>query len=153
MPTPPIAYKTVTGRYDGPDGTDLAGLSLRFQPSATVVDASGNVVVPALPITVVTDSSGSFSVNLMVTDAAGTSPTGWTWRLSELFTGGREIDFLVPSSSPASVSFASLSPATGEDVRYAYATTAGLAALDARVATIETEAVSSYHGVHPFLFY
>lgn len=154
MPTPPIAYKTVTGRYDGPDGTDLAGLSLRFIPSDTVTDASGNVVVPALPITVITDFTGAFSVDLMVTDDPSTNPTGWAWRLSELFPGGREIDFFVPAASPASVDFADLTPATDLDVRYAYTSTATTAALDARVTSLEATAAIVNAGavlIHPFV--
>jgi hypothetical protein len=155
VPTPPIPYKTVTGRYDGPDGTDVAGVTLRFIPSTTVVDAGGNVVVPALPITVITDGTGAFSVNLMVTDDPDTNPTGWSWRLSELFPGGREVDFFVPSTSPASVAFADLTPATDIDERYAYTTTATTAALDARMTSLEATAAIVNAGavlIHPYIW-
>lgn len=155
MPTPPIAYKTVTGRYVGPDGTPVAGGPLRFLPSTTVVDADGNVVVPPLPIEVTTDGTGAFSVDLLATDAPGTSPAGWSWRLSELFPPQREIDFLVPAASPASVDFADLTPATDADERYAYTTTATTAALDARVTSLEATAAIVNAGavlLHPFLY-
>jgi hypothetical protein len=152
--TPPLPYKTVSGAYVGPDGAPVAGAALRFIPSATVVDAGGNVVVPPLPITVLTDSSGAFSVNLAVTDDPDTQPDGWTWRLSELFPGGREIDFLVPSASPPAVDFADLAPATDVDVRYAYTLTSTTAALAARVTSLEATAAIVNAGavlIHPFV--
>lgn len=154
MPTPPIPYKTVSGSYIGPDGAPVAGVDLRFIPSATVTDAGGNVVVPALPITVQTDGAGAFSVDLAVTDDPDTSPSDWTWRLSELFPGGREIDFLVPSALPPAVPFGDLTPATDLDVRYSYATTASLAAIDTRVTDLEATAAIVNAGavlIHPFL--
>jgi hypothetical protein len=152
--TPPIPYKTVSGTYVGPDGTPMAGVSLRFIPSATVVDSSGGVVVPALPITVQTNGSGVFTVDLEVTDDPGTQPEGWTWRLSELFPGGREVDFLVPSALPAAVNFADLTPATDVDVRYAYATTASVAVLSDRITDLEATAAIVNAGavlIHPYL--
>lgn len=153
--TPPIPYKTVSGNYVGPDGVPVAGVSLRFIPSATVVDAAGNVVVPALPITVATDGAGHFTVDLAVTDDPDTAPVGWTWRLSELFPGGREVDFLVPSALPPAVDFADLTPATDVDVRYAYATTASVAAVDARVTSLEATAAIVNAGavlIHPYIW-
>jgi hypothetical protein len=152
--TPPIPYKTVSGAYVGPDGAPVAGAALRFIPSATVVDAAGNVVVPPLPITVLTDGAGAFSVQLAVTDDPDTQPVGWTWRLSELFPGGREVDFFVPSALPGAVDFADLSPATDVDVRYAYATTATWATLEGRVTSLEATAAIVNAGavlIHPFL--
>jgi hypothetical protein len=152
--TPPIPYKTVSGAYVGPDGAPVAGAALRFIPSATVVDAAGNVVVPPLPITVLTDGAGAFSVNLAVTDDPDTQPDGWTWRLSEMFPGGREVDFFVPSALPGAVDFADLTPATDVDARYAYATTAEMAAIDGRLTDIEAMAAVINAGavlIHPLL--
>jgi hypothetical protein len=137
--TPPIPYKTVSGAYVGPDGAPVAGAALRFIPSATVVD---------------TDGAGAFSVQLAVTDDPDTQPVGWTWRLSELFPGGREVDFFVPSALPGAVDFADLSPATDVDVRYAYATTATWATLEGRVTSLEATAAIVNAGavlIHPFL--
>lgn len=152
--TPPIPYKTVTGRYVGPDGSVVAG-TLRFIPSTTVYDVSGNVIVPATPIFVALDGTGSFSVNLAVTDSGTTAPPGWVWQLSELIPNGTESTFPVPSASPASVPLTALTSTVGMTTtpNYSYVSTAMLAALDSRVASLETEATASYHGVHPFLFY
>jgi hypothetical protein len=153
--TPPLPYKTVSGAYVGPDGAPVAGAALRFIPSATVVDAAGNVVVPPLPITVLTDGAGAFTVDLAVTDDPDTQPDGWTWRLSELFPGGREVDFFVPSALPGAVDFADLTPATDVDARYAYATTASVAGLDGRITSLEATAAIVNAGavlLHPFLY-
>lgn len=152
--TPPIPYKTVSGAYVGPDGAPVAGAALRFIPSTTVADAAGNVVVPPLPITVLTNGAGAFSVDLAVTDDPDTQPAGWTWRLSELFPGGREIDFFVPSALPPAVEFADLTPATDVDIRYAYTLTSTTAVLDARVTSLEATAAIVNAGavlIHPFV--
>lgn len=147
MPTPPIAYKTVTGTYVGPDGTPVAGVSLRFIPSTTVTDSVGNVVVPPLPIFATTDGAGAFSVNLEVTDAPTSSPTGWFWRLSELFPPNREVEFQVPSSAASTVPLALLTSATFSEPQYSYMTTAQGAALDARM--VAAEALAAIGGLDP----
>jgi hypothetical protein len=152
--TPPIPYKTVSGRYVGPDGTPIVGGPLRFIPSITVVDAGGNVVVPPLPITVLTDGTGAFTVDLAVTDDPDTQPIGWSWRLSELFSPQREVDFFVPSALPGAVDFADLTPATDVDERFAYATTATVAGIEGRVTDLEAMAAVINAGavlIHPLL--
>ena len=136
---PPFTYRTVVGTYTAPDGTAVVG-DLRFVPSETVTDAAGNVVVPATPITVTLDAYGQFDVDLLVTDDADVNPTGWTWRVTELFSPQREWEFQLPSSAPSppsTVQIADLAPVTATDVTYAYATLATVAALDARVTSAE----------------
>jgi hypothetical protein len=155
MPTPPLDYKTVTGQYVAPDGSVVAG-TLRFIPSETVYDVAGNVIVPASPILVTLDGTGAFSVDLAVTDSPDTSPTGWVWQLSELIPNGNETTFSVPAASPASVPLTTLTSAVTTTVQsFSYATTATLAALDARVTDIEAMAAVINAGavlLHPFLY-
>jgi hypothetical protein len=149
--TPPIAYKTVVGRYVGPDGAPVAG-KLRFIPSTTIYDLAGDVIVPPQPIEVTLDGAGSFTVQLAVTDDPTTSPTGWVWQLSELIPKGRESTFQVPSAAPSTVSFSYLTPTTFTEPQYSYATTAEGAALDQRMTTVENLAaiVQAASVVHPF---
>ena len=132
---PPYTYKTVTGTYKDPDGTNVAG-SVRFIPSTTVTDTAGNVVVPPTPQTVVL-SSGAFSLDLLCTDDSNTNPTGWVWQVKELFSGGREWEFALSTAHPSTVDLSDLTPATTVDETYTYATLATVAALDARVTAAE----------------
>jgi len=132
--TPPFAYKTVVGTYKAPDGTNVAG-SVRFVPSATVYDSSGNVIVPPTPITAVL-ASGALSVSLLVTDDPTTNPTGWVWQVTELFAGGREWEFQLPSASAATVNLADLAPASTVDATWQYVL---LAANEAWKAVVEAD--------------
>lgn len=133
---PPFPYRTVVGTYTSPDGAAVAG-DLRFIPSTAVYDAAGNVVVPALPITVALDAYGQFDVDLLVTDDPDVNPSGWTWRLTELFSPQREWEFQIPSTAPSTVNIADLTPVVTTDVTWAYATLATVQSLNARVTDAE----------------
>lgn len=152
MTTPPFDHRHVTGAYRAPDGAPVAG-QLRFVPSTTVYDSIGHVVVAPTPILVDLDTSGAFDVLLLTTDAVGTSPTGWTWRVAELFAGGREWDLQLPAASVDPVSLASLAPAAPSSGLMQFALLSDVEALHARVEAVEhlsavTEAAAL---VHPFL--
>lgn len=149
MPTPPITYRAVQGTYESPDGSPVAG-TLRFVPSATVYDSTGNVVVPPTPLLAVLDGSGAFSINLPCTDATGTSPTGWVWQLSELFAGGREVAFQLPESAPPATDITDLIPVEAVPAVFAYASQGSVAALDARVTALEAYDFTAFT-LHPFL--
>jgi hypothetical protein len=118
--TPNIASRTVTGKYVSPDGTAAEG-TLRFLPSVTVYDVTGHVVVQRSPISVDLDLDGSFSIELSVTDDPDAEPQGWTWHLTENLAVSREIDFLLPSSSPPTVDIATLLPGDETGPFYQYA--------------------------------
>jgi hypothetical protein len=161
--TPNIASRTVTGTYVSPDGTPAEG-TLRFIPSATVYDVTGHVVIQRSPISVDLDVNGEFSIELSVTDDPDAEPQGWTWHLVENLAQRREIDFLLPSSSPSTVDISTLMPGdeTGPfyqyasviDVNNALATLAATNAdLNARMDDIDSNAavVAAAVLVHPFL--
>lgn len=152
MSTPPIEYRHVRGRYLAPDGSPVAG-SLRLVPTATVYDTVGGVVVAPTPIMVALGDLGTFEVLLAVTDATGTTPTGWAWRCAELFAGGREWDFQLPASSSDPVDLSALAPASAVEASWQYATLAAHGLLEARVEAVEaTAAVAEIATViHPFL--
>jgi len=153
MATPPFTYKSVVGAYQAPDGDPVAG-QVRFQPSTTVLDQAGNVVVPPTPLLVTLDGSGEFSIDLLVTDDPLTSPTGWTWDVKELFAGGRSWSFQLPSAMVPPVQIAILAPATETPSEtYQYATVAQLSALDGRVTNTESSLAPLEMAaiVHPFI--
>lgn len=151
MPHPPITYKTVVATYTGPDGAAIAG-SLRFIPSATVLDSVGRVVVPPTPITAALNGSGYVEVELACTDVTGTTPTGWVWQLSELFSGGRETTFSLPTAGGSTVYLADLVPPESTEATYAYASQAALDALTARVTALEASVAVANAAtvIHPF---
>jgi hypothetical protein len=150
--TPPFTYKTVTASYKSPDGTNVTG-SVRFIPSETVTDTDGNLIVARTPLTVAL-SSGALSIALLVTDDADTTPTGWVWQVAELFSGGREWEFELPSASPSVVDLSDLTPATTATPVSSYASTATVAAIDTRLTSAEVDLAATLAAgvIHPFLF-
>lgn len=142
MATPPFTYKEVVGKYLAPDGDPVAG-QIRFQPSTTVMDFSGNVVVPPTPIAVTLDGAGEFTIDLLVTDDAQTTPTGWTWDVRELFAGGRSWSFQLPSSLTSPVQIATLAPAIATPSEtWQFASLAALGAVDGRLVIAEADIVN-----------
>ncbi|MGV9243596.1 hypothetical protein [Streptomyces sp. NPDC003710] len=79
----PLPSLTLVGTFTDASGKPLSG-QLTITPDAELVDASGATVLPAFPI-VVPVTNGAFSVNLLPTDAAGVTPTGWTYQVVETF--------------------------------------------------------------------
>lgn len=82
MPFPPgVQTVTLTGHQTLADG-DGNPLPLRIRPvPKRVVSAEHGVVVDAEPVVVRPDAAGQWSVVLVATEAAGFTPTGWTYRV------------------------------------------------------------------------
>ena len=162
--TPAIASKTVVGTYVAPDGTPASG-TLRFIPSATVQDVTGHIIVAPFPLEVVLDGAGHFSIELSVTDDPDAEPQDWTWHLTELLAITREVDFLLPSSSPSTVDIATILPADAVTTYYQFASVvtvnaalATIAATDADLNArmdlidLDSAVVTASVVVHPFMF-
>jgi hypothetical protein len=118
--TPNLSTITVTGSYVNAAGAPVSG-SVTFTPTVAVVDAAYNQIVVPSPVTV-TLASGSFSVALPVTDDADLTPSGWTYTVTETFTGGRTYSISLPASLGATVDLADLGPtvtSTGNAALYA----------------------------------
>jgi hypothetical protein len=115
MPIPGLTTITVTGTYQNMQGTGQNG-TITFTPTATVIDASGEIVVPPVPI-VVTVSGGTFSVVLPCTNNSGLSPSGWAWQVNvnvpSLVGIQSQFTVLLPSSLGATVDISALTPAAG----------------------------------------
>lgn len=110
----------VTGRYIDHNGSPVRG-SVTFDTDYYVLDAGESVVVIEAPITVNLDSTGSFAVDLIATDDADMTPTGWTWTLTPNFTGAFPLEFELPASLAPSTDITVLSPALpNPDPVYSY---------------------------------
>lgn len=114
-----IATVTVTGQYLAPDGRPAAG-ALYFETLPSVVTLGGNDVILDGVIRVPLDGTGSFTVTLVATDAAGSNPTNWLYQVTESIGGseeGRVYDIVLPSGS-GTVDIADIAPADPTEFDY-----------------------------------
>jgi hypothetical protein len=94
-----------------------------FSPSVPqIVDASGGIVLLG-PVVAPLDSTGSFSVALLATDAPGTNPTGWTYEVAPFFLDAPAQPFSIslPHAAP-SVSLPAITPVTPSTGTYVVVT-------------------------------
>ncbi|MFC8282948.1 hypothetical protein [Streptomyces cyaneofuscatus] len=108
----PVGVETVvlTGHQHLADG-DGSPLPVRVRPvPRRVVSPVHGVVVDDGWVVVTPDDAGQWQVELLATDAAGCTPTGWTYRLE---TGGDAQHIMLPAEL-GTVDIADLLPA-GED--------------------------------------
>jgi len=88
MPLPPgLDTVTLTGKYETVDGSPLSG-TVTFEGPSWVVDTTNNIVFTARE-SVTLDSNGSFSVELVATDATGIVPNPFTYSVLEVLEGMR----------------------------------------------------------------
>jgi hypothetical protein len=115
MPFPPgVQTVTLTGHQTLADGNGRP-LPVRIKPTPTrVVGAEWDVVVEGDPVVVRPDDAGQWSVPLVATDAAGFSPTGWTYRVE---TGGDALYVSLPHSL-GTVDLSDLIPAGADEGEY-----------------------------------
>lgn len=111
-PTPP-ATVTVTDTFLSGGGAPLAG-RVTFTPSVTA--RSGSATIARTPVVARLAADGSITATLVATDAAGVTPTGWTYDVVETVgepgTDGalgvdswvsRRYSIALPSAAPAVV--------------------------------------------------
>ena len=100
----PVDYNTVNvrGRYVYLDGTPVQG-SIRFTGKVVATSAATDTIIVPASITVQLDANGQFSVDLPATDDPDILPGGWTYRVTEQFTGGggRTFEMDVPIAAQA----------------------------------------------------
>jgi hypothetical protein len=98
---------TLTGHQTLADGAGRP-LPVKVRPVPTrVVSAQHNVVVDNAPVVVQPDAAGHWSVSLVAVDAAGFTPTGWTYRVE---TGDDALFVSLPAAL-GTVDIADLTPA------------------------------------------
>ncbi|MFF9525369.1 glycosyl hydrolase family 28-related protein [Streptomyces achromogenes] len=111
MPSIPSGIATVllTGRYIRPDGTPLTG-TLTFEPPATLTFPDADVIGVGAA-TAQLDETGAFTVSLIATDAAGGTPSSWTYTVVERLhqANGRTYHIALPSATTV-VDLADIAP-------------------------------------------
>jgi hypothetical protein len=102
---------TVTGTYLTASGTPLGGTVL-FAPSVPLTDRTGRTVLSVNPIVAeVSESTGTFSVVLPVTNNATLLPAGWAYSVQVSVPGAAAaFNCYLPSSWGASVDITQLGP-------------------------------------------
>lgn len=106
-----LNYITVHGTYEDFTGTPIFPGSIVFKPSVTILDPGSDLILVPKTFTAVLAGDGSFSIDLPATDDPDVTPVGWTYAVTESFSGGRTFNISVPiSSAGGSVSLASLAP-------------------------------------------
>jgi hypothetical protein len=105
---------TLTGHQALADGAGQP-VPIRIRPVPTrVVGAEWGVVVDDTPVVVTPDAAGQWSRTLVATDAAGFSPTGWTYRVE---TGADAFHISLPHAL-GEVDLAELVPVAADDGEY-----------------------------------
>lgn len=82
---------TVVGDFDGNGGVPVSG-KVTFTPSVRIV--RGDVTYPQLPVTVLLDEEGKFSIKLPATDDPAVTPNGFTYKVDTAvtaFVNGRAV--------------------------------------------------------------
>ncbi|MFE3169343.1 hypothetical protein [Streptomyces sp. NPDC059224] len=106
---------TLTGYQTRADGEGrLLPVKIRPVPSRVVGEEWGVVVRNDQPVVVQPDADGPWSVDLVANDAAGFTPTGWTYRLE---TGGDALYLSLPHSL-GTVDLSALTDAGADDGEY-----------------------------------
>lgn len=115
MPFPPgVQTVTLTGHQTLADGAGNP-VPIRIRPVPTrVVSATHNVVVDNDPVVVTPDAAGQWSRVLVATDAAGFTPTGWTYRVE---TGDDALYVSLPAAV-GTVDIADVTPAGSDGGEY-----------------------------------
>jgi hypothetical protein len=116
MPFPPgVQTVTLTGHQTLADGNGRP-LPVRIRPVPDrVVGAEWSVVVERDPVVVQPDAAGQWTTTLVATDAAGFTPTGWTYRVE---TGGGEALYVSLPHSLGTVDLSELTSAGADEGEY-----------------------------------
>lgn len=108
----PIDYNTVTitGKYVYLNGTPVTG-SIKFAGKVVATSVATNTIIVPTEILTELDENGSFSVPVPATDDPDINPNGWTYTITEQFTGGRTYDIDVPVAATV-IDISTVAPAT-----------------------------------------
>lgn len=137
--TPNLSTVTVSGTYVDLQGTAIAG-QVKFTPRSVLIDSAFDQIIIPNTITVTLDANGSFSVALPATDDPDITPTGFTYRVEESFSGGRQYDISIPRLSAGSaINLADVTPAVEDSgVALQYVTLLQYNQLSTQLNSIET---------------
>lgn len=140
--TPNLSTVTLGGQFVDVSGAAIAG-QVKFTPRAILTDSTANQIIVPKTIVVDLDANGAFTTVLPATDDPDVSPTAFTYRVEEAFTGGRTFDITL-SAAPSTQNLADLAPAVpaGSSEANTYVLLSTFGALETRVGTIETVTTS-----------
>lgn len=104
-----IALTRVAGWFLHPDGSPAAGSVTFRAPSVLRLSDADFITVGGVEVRL--DSTGRFSVELLPNDTPGVEPSGWTYRVTERFSGveARTYSVLLPTSA-TTVDLADIAP-------------------------------------------
>lgn len=104
-----LTVVTLIGTYQTAAGNPGSG-TLTFTLTAPI--SNQGTIIPASPITVTLDPTGSFSIDLFATDDQDTIPTGVWYGVTEQLTGMQPRDYFILVSSAATqpVEISTLTP-------------------------------------------
>ncbi|MCD9196061.1 collagen-like protein [Streptomyces albireticuli] len=123
MPLPPgLQTVTVTGSYQHPNGSPFTGRVI-FTPEPAVLTSAAEDTIVLGPVEAQPDATGAISVTLLATDAAGVTPTGWTYRVTERWydAPGRSYPISLPAAAPT-VDLADIAPTAPAEGEYVVVT-------------------------------
>jgi hypothetical protein len=101
-----ISLITLTGQYLDFQGEPILG-QVKVYPSQVLIDSAADRII--IPSVLTTDlSSGSFSIQIPITNDPDVSPTNFNYIFEESFEGGRTYSIQLPSSLGASVDISDL---------------------------------------------
>jgi hypothetical protein len=89
------SHRVVYATYLDAAGNPAEGF-VTFEPRFVLTDAADATFVTTDPVRGDLDPTGYMHVDLMCTDDTDLAPPGWTWRVREHITGGRDFDIFVP---------------------------------------------------------
>lgn len=92
---------TITGQYLGLNGAPMIGsVSFNAAPDG-LLDVGSKVIIVPISLTAVLDAEGRIPAGFVVpaTDDPTINPTGWTYAVSENFSGGRKYNILAPMNT------------------------------------------------------
>ncbi|MFI8942742.1 hypothetical protein [Streptomyces syringium] len=121
MPSLPAGMQTVTvtGTYLHPNGNPFTG-RVTFTPEPVVVTSAQHDTIILGTVEAQPNDDGTITAILLATDAAGITPTGWTYRVTERWyeAPGRTYPLSLPAAAPAVdlADVAPTAPAAGEYV-------------------------------------
>lgn len=102
-----LSQRTVVGTYVDFEGNPIAG-QIRFTLPFTLTDAGAGTFIVKSAETVTLDGTGSFSIEVPVTNDVDVTPTNYLYTVDELFPNGRTFTISLPAGS--TVNIATLAP-------------------------------------------
>lgn len=108
--SPDISTTTLEGTYVDIQGNPISGV-VRFTPQSIIKDEDQNQIIINSILTATLDATGSFSIELVLTNDTDFDPRPIAYYVQEEFVGGRTFYLSLPVGTPDPVNIADLSEA------------------------------------------